>query len=117
MMTHAKAATMYRLIPDKKPASIVLNADQSSPTTVSVSNAWIMQDMGGLADYGRVNVENSKTKIYVLDAELNPSANNREIRAEDTITFDSVLYRVTSGGGNLVNNRTVWECIVQKEIQ
>ena len=116
MMTHAKASSMYRLIPDKKPASVVLNYDENSPTTVAVNNAWIMQDTGGVSSYGNFNVENSKTMIYVLDAELNPSANGREIRSRDTITFDSVLYRVTGSGGNLVNNRTVWECNVQKEI-
>ena len=114
-MTHAKAARMYRIIPDRGPATIVLGPDTASPTTISVSNAWMMQDDGGLQDIGHVNTELAKTTIYILDAELNPSNDGREIRSRDTITFAGTKYRLTQQGGGLVNNRTAWSCAVQKE--
>jgi len=82
---------------------------------INVYNAWIKQTTGGLSPYGTANVEQDKTIIKIPDIELNPAYNGRNIRARDKITFGGVNYRVTSGGGNLKTDRTVWDCEVQQE--
>lgn len=118
MMNASKIAGMAaRLIPDRKTAVVTLNPDTGTPVTVTVQNAWIMQDDGGMHGYGNVNVQNTKTLIKFLDKDFNPLGEGREVRSRDTILFDGQLYRATDIGGNLETMRTTWVIDVQKEIE
>lgn len=107
-------ALMNRLIPGRMPAMITLNPD-TTPIVVTVQNAWIMIGDGGLAEYGRINVETQGTTIKFLDSEFNAAGQGYEVRSRDTIEFGGQLYRVTRNGGNLTTMRTTWEVDVQLE--
>jgi hypothetical protein len=117
MLTREMFGSMaMTLMPYKGTAVITLNANTASPITVTVYNAWLKQDTGGLSGYGGVMAEQAKTKIRFLDIELNPANNGYEIRAEDEIVFNGITYVVTDRGGNLISNRSTWDCDVQKKI-
>lgn len=104
-----------KLVPNRGIAVVTLDANTPNPVTVTCSNAWIKQTRGGLSQYGAMFVEQDKTVIKILDSELNPAGNGRQIRARDKITFGGENYVVTAEGGNLKSVRTVWDCVVQKE--
>jgi hypothetical protein len=116
MLTRAMIAGLIGpLIPEKGKAVVTLNARTASPTVVTCYDCWIKRETGGLADFGRVNVEQDKTVIKIPDKQLNPAGNGRNIRAGDTITFGGDTYRVTSVTAGRMTSRTVWDCGVQQE--
>ena len=59
-------------------------------------------------------LQGNETRIKIPDHELNPARNGREIRPNDRISVDGDDYNVITA--RLMSVRTVWECIVRKEI-
>lgn len=116
VMDTIQAASMNYLIPNKGPATLTLITRSDTPTTITVQvyNAWMVQEDDTLTDYGRVRIEGSKTMIMIMDAELNPQSNGREIRPKDRIQFGGFTWAVTQGGAKRSTVDTVWKCDVDK---
>lgn len=113
MLSRAIARSLMGIVPEKVAATVVLKPDGSA-TSVSISNAWLKPLKVSYQTYGGVNLQGNETLIKVPDHELNPTGNGREIRANDRITVSGVAYNVIST--RLMSVRTVWECLVRKEL-
>ena len=114
MLSRTIARSLMVLVPEKRPALLTLLPDSSSPITVNVFNVWIKPLDVRLSTYGDVNLQGDETRIKIPDHELNPGNNGREIRTRDTIVLDGTSYTVIVA--RLISIRTVWECIVRKDI-
>jgi len=114
MIHQSIAQSLIGLIPGKLPAVLTLLPDSASPDTVKVFNAWLKPMDVDLSTYGNLNLQGDETMIKIPDSELNPASNGREIRSRDQIAIGRTNYRVVSA--RLMSLRTVWQCVVRKEI-
>lgn len=114
MLTRAIAQGLMGIVPEKVTATVVLLPESNSPTTITIYNAWLKPLDMRFPTYGGVNIQGDETRIKIPDHELNPAANGREIRQNDRITIGGVAFNVKMA--RLMSVRTVWECLVQKEI-
>jgi hypothetical protein len=114
MLSQSIAQSLMTLIPGKIAAVLTLVPDSASPMTVSVFNAWLKPMDVQISPYGNLNLQGDETIIKIPDSELNPASNGREIRSRDQIAIGGTNYRVISA--RLMSLRTVWQCVVRKEI-
>ena len=114
MLNQSIAQALISLVPGKLAAVLTLLPDSASPITVKVSNAWLNPLDLHLSAYGNLNLQSDETVVKIPDSELNPTTNGREIRSRDQITIGGTNYRVVSA--RLMSLRTVWQCVVRKEI-
>jgi len=113
MLTQATAQSLMGIVPEKRPATIVLTPD-SNPTTINVFSAWIKPLTVRLTKDGGLNLQGDETIIKIPDRELNSVSHGYELRPQDRITLAGTTYIVLSA--SLKTVRTVWECIVRKEL-
>ncbi|WP_397568527.1 hypothetical protein [Schlesneria sp. T3-172] len=102
------------LVPGRFAAEVTLLPDGPLPVTTNVAQAWFKSLDVTLSNYGNLNLQGDETLIKVPDHELNPAGNGREIRPRDRIVVAGTAYRVLSA--RLMSVRTVWECVVRKEL-
>ena len=114
MLSRSIAQSLMSLVPGRLAALITLLPDSASPVTVNVFNAWLKPLDVHLSVYGNLNLQGDETIVKIPDSELNPANNGREIRSRDQITIGLTNYRVVSA--RLMSLRTVWQCVVRKEI-
>ena len=114
MLSRTIARSLMALVPEKRTAVLTLLPDSPSPITVNAFNAWLKPMDVRLSSYGGVNLQGDETRIKIPDHELNPGNNGREIRPRDAIVMDGTSYTVIAA--RLTCIRTVWECIVRKDI-
>ena len=114
MLNQSIAQSLMSLVPDRLAAVLTLLPDSASPITLNVSNAWLKPLDVQLSAYGNLNLQGDETIVKIPDSELNPASNGREIRSRDQITIGGANYRVVSA--RLMSLRTVWQCVVRKEI-
>ena len=114
MLCQSIAQSLMSLVPGKLAVVLTLLPDTASPITVTVSNAWLKPLDVHLSVYGNLNLQGNETIVKSPDSELNPTGNGREIRSRDQITIGAINYRVVSA--RLRSLRTVWQCVVRKEI-
>ncbi len=114
MLNRLIAKSLMTIVPEKVRATVTLMPDSLSPTTVQVFNAWLKPMSVKLAAYGALNLQGDETLLKVSDSELNPAGNGREIRARDRIVVGTTTYVVLAA--TLKTVRTVWECVVRKEM-
>lgn len=107
------AKQMMGIVPERVAATVTLKP-RGTTETVSVYNAWFKPLAVNLTNYGGMNLQGDETRIRIPDHELNPAGNGREINTSDKITVDSVVYVVMNA--RLMTVRTVWDCVVRKEI-
>lgn len=113
MLDRTIAQSLMSLVPQKIPATVTLSVDGAS-VTISVFNAWFKPINVRSTVYGNVTLQGDETTIKIPDAELNPANNGREIRPRDTIVVSGETYNVLAA--RLMTVRTVWECLVRKEM-
>ncbi len=114
MLNQSIAQSLIGLVPGKLPAALTLLPDSPASITVNVFNAWIKPIDIYLSTYGNLNLQGDETVVMIPDFELNPTSERREIRSRDQITIAEANYRVVSA--RLALLRTVWQCVVRKEI-
>lgn len=116
VMETIQAASMNWLVPNKGPATLTLITRSDTPTTVTINvyNAWKVQEDDTFSEYGHVRIEGSRTKIMIMDSELNPAKNGYEIRPKDRIQFGGFTWNVTPQGAELSTVDSVWVCEVDK---
>ncbi|WP_397570655.1 hypothetical protein [Schlesneria sp. T3-172] len=108
------ARSLMALVPERVPATVALNPDSNTVTLIPVHGAWLKPVNVALTTYGGVNLQGNETLLMVPDHELNSQGEGREIRPRDKITCAGATYRVHAA--RLKTVRTVWECVVRKEI-
>lgn len=113
MITKQIAQSLMAIVPNKFPATVALTPDTSA-TLVNVYNCWFKPLDVRLNQFGGVNLQGNEAVLRVPDRELNPVSNGRIIRPRDQITVGNDVYRVLSA--SLKTVRTVWECVVRKEL-
>lgn len=110
MMTRARAQGLMGLIPDKVSASVALQSDNASATTVVCPGAWWKPLKSGSTTYSGYALTGTETLLNIPDSELNPAANGRVIKPDDEITVAGTVYIVQVA--TLKSLRTRWECLV-----
>jgi hypothetical protein len=114
MLTRMIAQSLMAVVPDKHPATVTLSPDSTAPITVQIFNAWIKPLNVTRSTYDTLNLQGDETLIKIPQHELNSSNNGYEIRARDQISIQGTTYRVLMS--TLKSVRTVWECVVRKEM-
>lgn len=114
MLDRSIVRTLMGFVPGKLTALVTLMPDTNSPTAITVTNAWLKPMDIRLSTYAGVNLHGNETRIKIPDHELNPTGNGREVRPRDTIQVAGTTYRVLVA--RLISVRTVWECLVRKEM-
>ena len=112
MLTRLIAQSLMGIVPEKRPATLMLLPDSASPVTVNLFNAWLKPMDVKNSVYGNLNLQGDETRINIPQCELNPTNNAREIRPRDQIVIDGVTYVVLLATLRSVRSR--WECVVRK---
>lgn len=110
MMTRAQAQSLMGIVPDRVSASVALQSDNASATTVTCPGAWWKPLKSSAPFYGGYALTGRETLLNIPDADLNPAANGRIIKPGDEITVAAVVYVVQVA--TLKSLRTRWECLV-----
>lgn len=114
MMTRARAQARMGIIPEKVSASVALQSDNASATTVVCPGAWWKPLKSSAPFYGGYALTGRETLLNIPDSELNPAANGRVIKPGDEITVATVVYVVQVA--TLKSVRTRWECLVNNRL-
>jgi hypothetical protein len=108
------ARSLMGVVPEKLAAVVTLLPDSASPMTVQIFNAWLKPMNVTRTIYGQLNLQGDELLIKIPQHELNPNNDGREIRVRDQIVIGGTTYRVLMS--TLKTVRTVWECVVRKEM-
>jgi len=114
MLSRILAQSLMQIIPEKFTATITLSPDMEAPVIATVFGAWWKPMNVQLSTYGGIQLQGNETRIRIPDHELNANGHRLQIRPNDRITVDGADYNVISS--NLMTVRTVWDCLVRKEI-
>lgn len=113
MISKQMANALSDMVPERFAATVSINPDSGSATTVTVVKAWRKPVKSSASTYQGVELTGAEEIINILDRELNPAVNGREIRPRDTITIGSTVWIVQNA--TLKSVRTRWECLVRRK--
>ena len=114
MLARMIARSLLAIVPEKLAATVTLSPDLINSTTIQVFNAWWKPLNVTRSPYGFLNLQGDEMLIKIPQHELNPNNEGYEIRARDRITIQGTSHRVLVA--TLKSVRTVWECVVRKEL-